>query len=572
MKGWQIYAQKSRKLIKAEEFLKAQLTVEQGLKKFINHIELLKIGCDVSRALCHFDQSLEYSERLLSYHSANCIGYIKSAEDLISLNRFIDALIRIQEGLDKFPHNQYLYRIGVKTCFELKNFEMGLELADLAIIRFPESCFGYLNACKVLIKLKMFEEALERINKGLEVIPNNALLIKVLGQLNFLLLKGGGRSISLQNPFLLSNIDLKSIGFPTYKFLSSSIQQARTSVVSNLRDIQPYMENCTSLLIFENSILTKLPGLHNYSGTPFNHSVLVRGELEGLPDFPKGFYAHIKPIDLKQIPSQDVGFYLPFLRFDHFGHYLTETASSLSYLLFLRDAGISIPHSIPIIISGNYDQSRLAKILGVDSENITLISKKELKSELAFKYIISSTPTIINRRFTSIKHHEAVKLLLKYDLDISNNRLCTLSNIHDKVYISRSRLKSSYRLLKGEELLENYLVERGWFVLHPQEYTVIDQLSIYQNAKYICSQFGSAIHLLFGIETYNLRKFILLSRQSEDNYLRQFAAQNIPYYDIQCLITDPSSKKTGPNDRDLVLKRDFSYRDLAIQIDSESIV
>ena len=126
---------------------------------------------------------------------------------------------------------------------------------------------------------------------------------------------------------------------------------------------------------------------HHLSGRPYLNSIIYRGKGEKIQDFPIGFHCQIKDLKLEKMRSIDTGFYIPYLRFDHFGHYLTETTSSLSYLLFLKKIGIISRTSIPIIMDSLEHSDRLAKILGVNHKRFICKSHEQpIKQNLSSRH------------------------------------------------------------------------------------------------------------------------------------------------------------------------------------------
>ena len=492
---------------------------------------------------------------------------IRRIKKLLERKKFNKAEKEIESGLKDIPNQFDLLVTATDFYKAFGDREKSLRYSEILIDHYPDKWQGYARTAKDLIALKQFEKEQKIINKGLKRLNNETRLLRIQNALNFESFRLG-KPLLLQDPSLIRKVDLKDLRLPQCQLLSNICFDNTPSKHENLSKVQPFQENSISLLVFNECLATRAPGLHSISGVPFNHSIPVRGNLKNLSDFPIGFFEQIAPSPsfLDSSAPQDIGFYVPYLNFRHFGHYLTETASSLSLLLSLRKLGITIPSTIPIITEGG-EVNRIARIIGVDSNQIR--PKKSIKSQLHFKLLISSTPTTINRKFTSVAHQEAVRLLLKYDKKVSNKDSQFTIITHKKVYISRSQIESSKRLLKDELLLEKHLSERGWFIFHPQKYNIEDQIKIYENSEFICSQYGSAIHLLFAVDTQRLKKFVLLKRShAADSYTRQFDAQGICFTCIPCLTKDILCKKQRVC-QDLTLKSEFSFENLALEIERQ---
>ena len=65
----------------------------------------------------------------------------------------------------------------------------------------------------------------------------------------------------------------------------------------------------------------------------------------------------------------------------------------------------------------------------------------------------------------------------------------------ERVYISRSRLKSASDPLERELELERKLRKAGYVIFHPQKHTIEEQCQIYMGARQIIGSDGSAFHL-----------------------------------------------------------------------------
>ena len=92
MGDWQVFADKTKALLNSENLTEAREQVEAGLEKYPNEINLLTIASDIFRASNDREKSLEYSKLLITHHPENWNGYERTAQDLVALKRFEDAL------------------------------------------------------------------------------------------------------------------------------------------------------------------------------------------------------------------------------------------------------------------------------------------------------------------------------------------------------------------------------------------------------------------------------------------------------------------------------------------------
>lgn len=196
---------------------------------------------------------------------------------------------------------------------------------------------------------------------------------------------------------------------------------------------------------------------------------------------------------MEEVVNLDIAVYIPYLNFNHFGHYLTETASSLSYLLFLSMNQSRLPASASIIVP--FFCSRLAELLGMNENRFIVKGHQPLR----VKYLLAFAPTLANPDFVSVSHAAAVKQLIVNDVFLSCSQAARKLDptlFPSKVYISRSKLNRSLRLFEEEEKLELLLSRSGWFIFYPQFYAVSDQILLYENCKIVCGCNGSSLHLL----------------------------------------------------------------------------
>ena len=176
-----------------------------------------------------------------------------------------------------------------------------------------------------------------------------------------------------------------------------------------------------------------------------------------------------------------------------------------SFILYAQSGVIhTITNTIPAILFLNASQP--------DSQFIVNISKiywndKEREKLSSFmRYVLDKYN--VNYSFVSNKD----KMLLindfyyfgEFDLKLRSDerfikqiRESILQDVqkshYEKVYISRLKSMRDIRI-NGEEDLEKYLEDLGFFIFYPEDYdTMFDQLSIFTNAKIILSATSSGI-------------------------------------------------------------------------------
>ena len=547
---WYGYGLSSQNFVSLDRLDEALLQVKAGLKVMPNEWHLLHIAMSVYRRLGDSEKSLSYAEDLIKYYPDKCQGYADIAQILFALKRFTDAARHIKHGLNKFPKNVRLLELSAKVLFALEEYKECLEISRFLISSFKSNCHGYLSASQALVALHDLDEAHAFINEGLSVLPNNYALLNERGRIFFL----QEAKLDFAVPVQLTDHFLDSSLVPRFDLLKS-IPSPQVAVVKQaLCDIQ-VVNSDAKLLLFRNACVSAPYGVHDELGNPFWHSYLSRGQILRPDDYPYGIPVGIDTSALVNLTNLSAAFYINFPFFAHFGHLLTETASSLSYLLWMKELVDELPDFLPLIVPQVLpadDMQKLKDLLGVKSDRIIRAGGDSLHVD----YLFSSVPTIVNRRFSSKCHSRAVRSLIalmpSQAKDVSVKKYCA-----DKIYISRSKLSADKRLICGEALLERLLQAEGWSVFHPQEHDLQTQIEVYESAHYISSTNSSSLHLLYGVRTDGIRKIVLLSPTATNSFTIQFDSQSIPYDNINCLENLRTCSKDGAS-RDLVFKSDFT--------------
>ena len=134
------------------------------------------------------------------------------------------------------------------------------------------------RASQDLIALKRYEEARTIVRIGLSKFPNQVDILKSAGKLNLISMTRG-RPILLHSPVPIFDIDICQYALPTIQSLDSICKTPSRQINAVAEDIKPFMQHSESFLIFKDCIVSDAPGLHHFSGIPFNHSIPTRGRL-----------------------------------------------------------------------------------------------------------------------------------------------------------------------------------------------------------------------------------------------------------------------------------------------------
>jgi capsular polysaccharide biosynthesis protein len=324
--------------------------------------------------------------------------------------------------------------------------------------------------------------------------------------------------------------------------------------------------NRLELLAFKGAFVTPTYGVHDQHGRPFLGSNLTRGcQPETNVTFPRGEPTSIEPPTRIDI-SLDAALFLNYLQFQNFGHLLTETSSSIYPLLLWSIQKAKAKH-LPILInepqsSSNAQLDELRQLFGLSKSQVISIGG-DIKCVRA-KTLFQAAPTHINRRYCSNHHSTIVRHLLEKKLNLNSKP--AQQTKHQKIYISRTKLKESQRQLPEEQQLIEHLSRAGWIIFHPQEHPIETQLKTYQMARDLCCLEGSALHLLFGVDCTQPPNVILICRKRNNNFTRQLEAQTIPHHVLNWLEDNPNCGKP-PARRDVRLKAGITVDALANAIE-----
>ena len=164
MSDWQVYADKSRELLNLKNLADAKEEVEAGLEKIPNQVNLLTIANDICRASGDRENSLKYSELLISHHPGNIDGYRRVTEDLIAIDRITDAEKFAEEILQRFPNSLEALEVAIEVFRKTSNSVRLLECKEKLI---------HFHPC---IK-EIVESSLRRLSDGVEDLHQIRYLI-----------------------------------------------------------------------------------------------------------------------------------------------------------------------------------------------------------------------------------------------------------------------------------------------------------------------------------------------------------------------------------------------------------
>lgn len=281
--------------------------------------------------------------------------------------------------------------------------------------------------------------------------------------------------------------------------------------------------------------------------------------------------------------------WIKWLNFDHFGHLLTETVSSVWPLLSVE--AVPADQNTMILIPSRQAARGIAKLKTMFPERQhQILSVEELCSPLIkCDKLMLAHQSMINKMFVDKSHFTHVRQFLnrymryQLKLDLSSNlgalpesyqQYIRVKNLNDRknLYLSRSLLPEQKRLFDQEQHIENDLLNRGWCVVYLEKLPLNIQLQLLSEAETIAGARGSAFHLLMAIEPECLigKKIIFLNKANKprkkikDTFEVQFDAQDLNYLNLRCLVRYSEESRNYPR---MKLINTLSAQDLVARID-----
>ena len=297
-------------------FEEAQATIQSGLEKLPNQLNLLIIANDVYRASGDREKSLEYAELLITHHPDNWNGYGRSAQDLVALMRFGEAQATIQSGLEKLPNQLNLLIIAADLYSEMDEQSKSVHFASIISTKHRHKDNGCPYPIKQLIRnlrnRRNISENWVNFQSSIEGIMENDLSIfnlkwlksicdtyvdhdesrrgliamSISMFLNTLKVGETSRFLHISDPIKLNVLPPKTEMYNGYAFLSLREQDACLTVSRRMKWIlrsDPLMK-----AIWEEA----LSKIHT-------HSDLLK-ELKSLSSFPQRYFP-IDPTGIKDV-------------------------------------------------------------------------------------------------------------------------------------------------------------------------------------------------------------------------------------------------------------------------------
>jgi len=143
-----------------------------------------KLASEVFRQRKNFADALVHDRSLIRCRPNDPIGYYRSGQDLLQLQRPDDAAALLRDGLDQSGDNHdSLHRVALKAYRALGDHTGALIHARALIRLTPDDPLGYVRACQDLITLNQLDEAQDIAESGLRRHLNHHELLRLALQI-----------------------------------------------------------------------------------------------------------------------------------------------------------------------------------------------------------------------------------------------------------------------------------------------------------------------------------------------------------------------------------------------------
>ena len=143
-----------------------------------------KLASEVFRQRKNFADALVHDRSLIRCRPNDPIGYYRSGQDLLQLQRPDDAAALLRDGLNQSgDHHDSLHRVALKAYRALGDHTGALIHARALIRLTPDDPLGYVRACQDLITLNQLDEAHDIAESGLRRHLNHHELLRLALQI-----------------------------------------------------------------------------------------------------------------------------------------------------------------------------------------------------------------------------------------------------------------------------------------------------------------------------------------------------------------------------------------------------
>ncbi|MFL9503405.1 glycosyltransferase 61 family protein (plasmid) [Rhodopseudomonas palustris] len=205
------------------------------------------------------------------------------------------------------------------------------------------------------------------------------------------------------------------------------------------------------------------------------------------------------------IESLDGSYLFGGILYGHFGHFIVESLSRL----WAQDA-VDVPINGIIFTP---------KIAGFPRQAVEKLQYTARYLGLRLPIIVAEEATRVKELFVPRQGFGMGKLISgsrAFRTFMNANAGTSVEADGDEcLYISRSALPPMRGSILGEEKLEEYLIDEGYHIFHPQQASIEEQIARYKAARVVISVDCSPVHLLAYVCQPKLRAAILSRRSME---------------------------------------------------------
>lgn len=176
----------------------------------------------------------------------------------------------------------------------------------------------------------------------------------------------------------------------------------------------------------------------------------------------------------------------------HYGHFITETLSRCHKLLSARvDKPVTINLSNHQYPTHLYDSLNMPEATYFNHWKWPLFVKFPLilKEPLEVEELEIATSTFdlglqVYQEYFDTTQAYGRKMY-------RDGQVCA-----EKLFLSRSKFNNSFRKTHNEVILDEMMRSDGWLVVHPEDYSIGEQIWMLENSVIVCAAEGSALHTL----------------------------------------------------------------------------
>lgn len=228
---------------------------------------------------------------------------------------------------------------------------------------------------------------------------------------------------------------------------------------------------------------------------------------------PSSFDAEVVSKDVPEI--EDTVFFGGIL-FNHFGHFLLDSLARLWAYPFFKELDPFICFYTPWGVSNFLEKSNYVNqvLTGFDIPHRRLVFINDL---------IKLKRVIIPHQKYGLEHADNPEPVFldfvknfRFNADIPKG-----FESADRIYVSRSKMPFNSGRVIGEDLFEKYLMSNGYKIFYPEHYTLIQQLTVYSNAKKMIFLSGSSLHSCILLPDLRADVAVIARWQDPDDNLYQ---------------------------------------------------